>query len=207
MRRLFITASLLTVLCTSRLSAQSAMQVSYIVPAKGLEYLYKRTVGVEFLMMGFGIDDENKFGFGASGGFYYFKPTAPAFNTVTYTNAAGRGPLIGSTKSVNRVIMIPLSVVTEYRFLKGKIFTPIAGLDLNLNLVDYSGTHIIPGVISEGEEIFGATVGLTPRAGVTWFIKQDMNLTAHFGRELGITGMEIEPQTYNKSLLRLMYSF
>jgi hypothetical protein len=106
MKKLLVLAAVCLSLC-SEVSAQG-IQVSYIAPTSGLNYILKRTVGFEAVLPALnGIEEQ--FNVFLSAGVYFYRPTADTFRTVTITNESGRGPVIPSTQAIKYVIAVPLS--------------------------------------------------------------------------------------------------
>jgi hypothetical protein len=202
MKKLFL-AAFLCLLFSGGLRAQVGVQVSYIAPTGGYQYILKRTVGAELLLPTIKDLDE-QLNFFLSAGIYFYRPTADTFRTVTITTETGRGPVIPSTQVIRYAIAIPLGFSTEYRFIDGPL-SPMAGAEADFYLVELNMITNSAYISSSGSETYWTT-GITPKAGVAYHWNDEWLFTAGIGRSFGIIGI-VHPQVHFKTFIRAIRTF
>jgi hypothetical protein len=195
---------LLALLCaagTVKSYGQIGLQVSYVAPTGGEQYILKRTVGVEVVANAVTDLDERLSVLGSIG-IYYYRPTADTFRTISIHNST----IIPSTQAVNYAMAFPITLALEYRFLKTPL-SPMVGAEASFYVVEWSdASQTAQSVeLSPSSETYWTT-GVAPRAGVSYLVNEDLLITAGVVRTYGIIGT-MAPQLYFRTFVRAIHSF
>lgn len=201
MRRLTI-CLLLGLLWIGRAQGQTGVQLSFIAP-RGLDaYLYKPTMGLE-VVQGFGEPDK-LFSIYASVGVTRYVSARDTFYNLIESSEYPH--LRQGWEVMHSRWEVPIALSGEFRFLKKKRISPLAGMELSFTLIEISQAYDDGMVAYDGTDNYWSAGGAF-KVGASYVNKDaDWQVALGLNRNFGIIGTNY-PILYTKPFIRVIHKF
>ncbi|MBC7384494.1 MAG: hypothetical protein H7296_16120 [Bacteroidia bacterium] len=182
--------------------SQIGVQVSYIKPVKDLGYVFKPTVGFEFITNNAEIDD--KFRWGISLGYYSFSPRQDTFFSYGTQSGSSSAQYLPAYDIWYAYRVIPLTATFAYKILD-RNFSPTIGLDAGMNIVNYHQYTYFETVRSADVTRSSLFIGLFPNIGASTQIGDNVLLSFGMGKSYNLDLVSFKPVQLWKFQLGVMY--
>lgn len=181
MKPKIILSSILAFLSLSCM-AQVGLQLSMVKPSKTLGYIFAPAPSVEIVYKASEIDD--RFKLGLSLGYFSLKPRQDTF-PITAMKYDGGWTILPGYETWSRFNTIYFTVQTDLKIFD-KAFSPVIGLDIFTLLNSYSYSSYAATIISSSYSGGSTSMGINPRIGASYEMKDTWLCTASVGKSLAI---------------------
>lgn len=179
--------------------AQYEFNISSMVPSGKVAYLLKPAPCFEIGGIIGGQDDNFHIGFGL--GFMSPKPTQDTFRTY----AIGPGGLLPGYEVIHSYQVLLIDIRTEYVFMPTKKISPLAGFDLNFDVISIADDYYAETLeqsSTTGDKFW--TLAALPRIGLQYNVSEKITLLGGLGRSMSFVGT-VDSQSYWKPYIGIRY--